>query len=141
MVIAMTWKLACGAALLTLMICSPTKSEQFQVANVLEHAAHLQKTRGYDSNHAKGGHTHFDIVAADGTPYEICPHPKMGLLHVMQGGALPGVRLVIEVDLQNNVTPYNRNVFTSLIYFNKASRGGLTYMANKAMQTIMATPR
>jgi hypothetical protein len=141
MVIAMTWKLACSAVLLTLIPCSPVNSEQFSVATVLERAAHLQKTRGYASNHVKGGHTHFDIVAADGTPYEICPHPKMGLLHVMQGGAPPGVRLVIEVDLQNNVTPYNRNVFTSLVYANRASRGGLTYMANKAMQTIMATPR
>jgi len=136
----MTWKLACSPALLMLTLWSPADAEQFDVGTVLERAAHLQKTRGYASDHVKGGHTHFDIVTADGTPYEICPHPKMGLLHVMQGGALPGARLVIEVDLQNNVTPYNRNVFTSLIYFNQASRGGLTYMANKAMSTIMATP-
>ena len=136
----MTWKLTFGPALLMLLLCSPANAEQFDVATVLERAAHLQKTRGYASDHVKGGHTHFDIVTADGTPYEICPHPKMGLLHVMQAGALPGARLVIEVDLQNNVTPYNRNVFTSLVYFNKASQGGLTYMANKAMRTIMATP-
>ena len=135
----MIWKLAYSAALLMLAPCSSAKAEQFDVASVLEQAAHLQKTRGYVSDHVKGGHTHFDIVTADGTHYEICPHPKMGLLHVMQGGALPGLRLVIEVDLQNNVTPYNRNVFTSLVYFDKASRRGLTYMANKAMRTIMAT--
>lgn len=136
----MTWKLTFGPALLMLLLCLPAHAEQFDVAAVLERAAHLQKIRGYASDHVKGGHTHFDIVTADGTTYEICPHPKMGLLHVMQGGALPGARLVIEVDLQSNVTPYNRNVFTSLVYFNKASQGGLTYMANKAMRTIMATP-
>ncbi|MEM5473340.1 hypothetical protein WNZ14_16540 [Hoeflea sp. AS60] len=125
---------------MTFVNCSPVNAGQFDVATVLEHAAHLQKSRGYVSNHVKGGHTHFDIVAADGTPYEICPHPKMGLLHVMQGGALPGARLVIEVDLQNNVTPYNRNIFTSLAYFNQSSRRGLYYMADKAMKAIMATP-
>tara|TARA_R110002012_G_scaffold57941_14_gene150137 strand:+ start:36061 stop:36438 length:378 start_codon:yes stop_codon:yes gene_type:complete len=122
-----------------LTLSSPANSEQFDVATVLERAAHLQKTRGYDSDHVKGGHTHFDIVTADGTPYEICPHPKMGLLHVMQAGGVPGARLVIEVDLQNNVTPYNRNIFTSIVHSNKASRSGLTYMANKAMRAIMAT--
>ncbi|WP_340159774.1 hypothetical protein [uncultured Hoeflea sp.] len=135
----MTWKPACGSALLMLTLSSPANSEQFDVATVLERAAHLQKTRGYDSDHVKGGHTHFDIVTADGTPYEICPHPKMGLLHVMQAGGVPGARLVIEVDLQNNVTPYNRNIFTSIVHSNKASRSGLTYMANKAMRAIMAT--
>lgn len=136
----MAWKLTCSAAQFMVLLCSSANAEQFDVANVLERAAYLQKTRGYASDHVKGGHTHFDIVTADGTPYEICPHPKMGLLHVMQAGAVPGARLVIEVDLQNNVTPYNRNVFTSIVHFNKASRSGLSYMANKAMRAIMATP-
>lgn len=135
----MTWKPACGSALLMLTLSSPANSEQFDVATVLERASHLQKTRGYESDHVKGGHTHFDIVTANGTPYEICPHPKMGLLHVMQAGGVPGARLVIEVDLQNKVTPYNRNIFTSIVQSNKASRSGLTYMANKAMRAIMAT--
>ncbi len=133
-------KLVYGAIVLTLINCSPVKAGQFDVAAVLEHAAHLQKSRGYMSNHVEGGHTHFDIVASDGTPYEICPHPKMGLLHVMQGQALPGARLVIEVDLQNHFTPYQRNIFTSLVYFNNSSRRGLSYMADKAMRTIMDTP-
>ena len=140
-VAAVVQRVFCGILLLMFSLCFPASAEQFDVAAVLKHAAHLQKSRGYVSNHVEGGHTHFDIVAADGTPYEICPHPKMGLLHVMQGDAPPGVRLVIEVDLDNNVTPYNRNVFTSIIYYNKASRSGLTYMANKAMRTIMATSR
>ena len=133
-------KLVFGSLVLTLVNCSPVSAGQYDVAAVLEHAAHLQKSRGYMSNHVKGGHTHFDIVAADGTPYEICPHPKMGLLHVMQGHALPGTRLVIEVDLRNNVTPYQRNIFTSLVHFNPSSRVGLHYMADKAMRTIMDTP-
>ncbi|WP_417435192.1 hypothetical protein [Hoeflea sp.] len=137
----MTRKLVYGIVMSTLMFGVPASAGQYDVATVLERAAHLQKTRGYASNHVKGGHTHFDIVASDGTPYEICPHPKMGLLHVMQGGALPGARLVIEVDLDSNVTPYNRNPFTSLVYFNSLSRGGLTYMAEKAMKTIMATSK
>lgn len=133
----MTRKLACGTLLLALMFGVPANAGQFDVATVLERAAHLQKSRGYVSNHVEGGHTHFDIVASDGTPYEICPHPKMGLLHVMQGQALPGGRLVIEIDLDGNVKPYNKNPFTSLIYNNKLSRSGLGYMADKAMKTIM----
>lgn len=137
----MTRKLVYGIVLLMLMSCMPANAGNYDVATVLERAAHLQNTRGYASNHVKGGHTHFDIVASDGTPYEICPHPTMGLLHVMQGQALPGARLVIEIDLDNNVTPYKRNVFTSLVYFNSLSRGGLSYMADKAMRTIMATPK
>lgn len=99
----------------------------------------MQKTRGYVSDHVEGGHTHFDIVAADGTHYEICPHPKMGLLHVMQGQAVPGARMVIEVNLENDVYPYKRNPFTSFIHYNKMSRSGLRYMADKAMLTIMST--
>tara|TARA_R110001606_G_scaffold204564_1_gene352469 strand:- start:3 stop:416 length:414 start_codon:yes stop_codon:yes gene_type:complete len=137
----MTWKLTFGPALLMLLLCSSANAGQYDVATVLERAAHLQKSRGYVSNHVEGGHTHFDIAASDGTPYEICPHPKMGLLHVMQGQALPGARLVIEIDLDNSVKPYNKNPFTSLIYHNKLSRSGLSYMADKAMKTIMETPK
>lgn len=137
----MIWKQICGFAVIAVMYCSPSHAGQFSVVEVLEHAAYLQKTRGYVSDHVEGGHTHFDIVASDGTPYEICPHPKMGLLHVMQAQALPGARLVIELNLKNDVYPYNRNPFTRFIYFNNASRSGLRFMADKAMQTIMDTPR
>ena len=137
----MTWKLVCSVGLLTIMWCLPSGAGQHDVASVLEHAAGLQQSRGYVSNHVEGGHTHFDIVASDGTPYEICPHPAMGLLHVMQGDAMPGARMVIEVNLENEVYPYNRNLFTSLIYHNELSRSGLRYMADKAMQTIMDTPK
>ncbi|WP_339761978.1 hypothetical protein [uncultured Hoeflea sp.] len=137
----MARKLTYGIVSLALMFCVPAYAGQFDVATVLARAAQLQTSRGYVSNHVEGGHTHFDITASDGTLYEICPHPKMGLLHVMQGQALPGARLVIEIDLDNNVKPYNKNPFTSLIYYNKLSRSGLTYMADKAMKTIMDTPK
>jgi hypothetical protein len=137
----MVRKLGCGIALLTLVLCNSANAERIDVAAVLERAAQLQKSRGYVSNHVEGGHIHFHIAASDGTPYEICPHPKMGLLHVMQGQALPGARLVIEIDLDNTVKPYNKNPFTSLIYYNELSRSGLTYMAEKAMKAILDTPK
>ncbi|MDF1607192.1 hypothetical protein PZ897_03280 [Hoeflea sp. YIM 152468] len=128
-------------AMLGAMMSCPAHAEQESVAGVLDHAASLQKTRGYVSDHVAGGHTHFDVVASDGTPYEICPHPKQGLLHVMQGQSIPGARLVIEINLENDVYPYQRNPFTSLIHFNSLSRSGLRYMADKAMTAIMDTPR
>ncbi|MDF2372317.1 MAG: hypothetical protein P1V21_16160 [Rhizobiaceae bacterium] len=134
-------KLMCTIALLGAMFCSAGHAFEFTIARVLDHAASLQKTRGYLSNHVEGGHTHFDIVATDGTPYEICPHPKLGLLHVMQGQAMPGARMVIEINLENDVTPYKQNPFTTLVYSNRLSRSGLRFMADKAMSTIMQTPR
>lgn len=137
----MLWKTVFAASFMAAASCSASHAAQTDVASVLERAAHLQTTRGYVSDHVKGGHTHFDIVTSDGTHYEICPHPKTGLLHVMQGGAVPGARIVIEIDLDNKITPYKRNAFTSLVYFNPASRVGLRYMADKAMRTIMATPK
>ena len=130
-----------GLMLMGVIYSSPGYAEPLEVATVLSHAAHLQKTRGYVSNHVEGGHTHFDIVSSDGTPYEICPHPEHGLLHVMQGQALPGARMVVEINLKNDVYPYNRNLFTSLIYSNQLSRSGLRFMADKAMTTIMETPQ
>ncbi|MEQ8479929.1 MAG: hypothetical protein RIC18_04660 [Hoeflea sp.] len=124
-----------------LMYCSSSHAGEYSVSQVLERAAYLQETRGYVSNHVEGGHTHFDISASDGTAYEICPHPKMGLLHVMQGGAIPGARMVIEINLENDVYPYNNNPFTTLVYRNKLSQSGLRFMADKAMKTIMETPQ
>ncbi|MEQ9021143.1 MAG: hypothetical protein RLN82_00095 [Pseudomonadales bacterium] len=130
-----------GLVLMGLIYSSPAYAEPLDDATVLSHAANLQKTRGYVSNHVEGGHTHFDIVASDGTPYEICPHPDHGLLHVMQGEALPGARMVIEINLKNDVYPYDRNLFTSLVHSNQLSRSGLRFMADKAMRTIMETPQ
>ena len=59
----------------------------------------------------------------------------------MQGQAIPGARLVIEINLANEVYPYNKNPFTSLAHANTSSRGGLRYMADKAKTAIMETSK
>ena len=128
-----------GLALVSTVIAGSALA--YDVKKVLEKATYLQKTRGYVSNHVEGGHTHFDLKAHDGSVLEICPHPKMGLLHVMQGDRIPGLRSVVEINLKNEVTPYNGNPFTTVLHRNSHSKSGLRHLANKGMRAIMETKK
>ena len=136
-------RVACAAgAMLVLgnLGAAGAAQKTYTVADVLAKAAKLQQSKGFVSDHVEGGHTHFFIKAAGGYELEICPHPKMGLLHIMQAGRLPGTRLVVEVNLANEVTPYKRNILTTIVHQNSHSSGGLRYLADKGMRAIMDAP-